>query len=187
MPRADEGKGSADAVTHHSWLVLAYRVPGEPSRLRAAVWRHVKRAGAVYLAHSVAVLPDSEAGERMLRRLCSEIREMGGSSQVLRATALAGELDMVRTVNTARNREYGKIIAASNELFIDIDSRIAAGHCALADLNEFSRGLEKLARWNTKVRAASEFDASLAAPAADTLAKCQSALNHLADCVYRAM
>jgi DNA-binding transcriptional regulator PaaX len=69
------------------WLVLAYRVPGETARLRAALSRRLKRAGAVYLAPSVAVLPDSPAGERLLRRLRSQVRDMGGSAQVLRAEA----------------------------------------------------------------------------------------------------
>ena len=32
-----------------SWLLLIYTVPSQPSRKRAAVWRDVKKAGAVYL------------------------------------------------------------------------------------------------------------------------------------------
>jgi hypothetical protein len=39
-----------------SWLVLVYRVPSEPTRLRAAVWRRLKALGAVYLANSVAIM-----------------------------------------------------------------------------------------------------------------------------------
>jgi len=31
------------------WLLLVYRVPSEPTRLRAAVWRRLKSLGAVYL------------------------------------------------------------------------------------------------------------------------------------------
>jgi DNA-binding transcriptional regulator PaaX len=41
------------------WLMLIYRVPSEPSRLRTAVWRRLKALGAVYVANSVAVLPES--------------------------------------------------------------------------------------------------------------------------------
>ena len=50
-----------------SWLVLAYRVPGETARLRASVWRRLKSAGAVYLANSVAALPAAPSAERLLR------------------------------------------------------------------------------------------------------------------------
>ena len=31
------------------WLILIYRVPSEPTRLRAAVWRRLKELGAIYL------------------------------------------------------------------------------------------------------------------------------------------
>src|SRR5262249_30714465 len=39
------------------WLLLIYRVPPEPTRLRAAVWRRIKSLGAIYLQNSVAALP----------------------------------------------------------------------------------------------------------------------------------
>lgn len=68
---------------HASWLILAYRVPGEPARLRSMVWRRLKAAGAVYLANSVATLPASPAAERVFRRLRSEIAQLGGSAQLL--------------------------------------------------------------------------------------------------------
>ena len=76
-------------VTGGAWLMLVYRVPGEPTRLRATVWRRLKAAGAVYLANSVAVLPESAASERALRKLRAEIEGMGGTGQLLRAEALA--------------------------------------------------------------------------------------------------
>lgn len=106
MPRANEVGKPRATTAHPLWLVLTYRVPSEPTRLRAAVWRRLKRAGAVYLAHSVAVLPDSPASERLLRRLRNEVRDMGGSAQVLRAEARAGEMDVVRQINAARDHEY---------------------------------------------------------------------------------
>ena len=42
-----------------SWLLLIYKVPTEPARQRAAVWRRVKALGAVYLQDGVAALPAS--------------------------------------------------------------------------------------------------------------------------------
>ncbi len=44
---SDEPKGTG-------WLVLVYRVPSEPTRLRATVWRRLKGLGAVYLQNSIA-------------------------------------------------------------------------------------------------------------------------------------
>lgn len=169
-----------------SWLVLAYRVPGETARLRAALSRRLKRAGAVYLAPSVAVLPDSPAGERLLRRLRSQVRDMGGSAQVLRAAALVGGADVIRQFNAARDSEYAQVIAACGDLVTDIKSGIIDGRCTLAELNQCDKKLEKLSRRNAKVRAVDGFGASQAEQAEAALAKCQEAVDDFSACVFRA-
>jgi hypothetical protein len=66
------------------WLMFMYQVPSEPSRLRTAVWRRLKALGAVYAAHSVAVLPESPEAERALRALRAEVGQMGGTAQLVR-------------------------------------------------------------------------------------------------------
>ena len=48
------------------WFVLVYKLPAEPTRLRASVWRKLKAAGAVYLQNGVATLPEDAAGERSM-------------------------------------------------------------------------------------------------------------------------
>ncbi|WP_279580643.1 hypothetical protein [Fodinicola feengrottensis] len=41
---------AAAAVTEsRGWLLLVYKVPSEPTRLRATVWRRLKGMGAIYL------------------------------------------------------------------------------------------------------------------------------------------
>jgi hypothetical protein len=181
---SDRGKPGV-AVAQSSWLVLTYRVPGEPARLRAAVWRRLKRTGAVYLAHSVAVLPDSPVAERSFRLVRSVVRDMGGSAQILRAEAMAGEGDVIRQINAARNDEYAQVIAACNDLLIDIESQVTADRCTLPGLNLRSKQLENLARRSSKVRAVDWFGASQAGPTASVLAKCHDALDEFAECAYR--
>ena len=68
---------------HAAWLILAYRLPAEPGRLKSAVWRRLNAAGAVYLANSVATLPAAPSAERLFRRLRSDISRAGGSAQLL--------------------------------------------------------------------------------------------------------
>src|SRR6516164_5540576 len=58
------------------WLLLIYRVPPEPTRLRSTVWRRIKSLGAIYLQNSVAALPASPTAERSLRKLRREILDM---------------------------------------------------------------------------------------------------------------
>jgi hypothetical protein len=40
-----------------NWFVLIYKLPPEPTRYRASVWRKRRAAGAVYLQNGVAALP----------------------------------------------------------------------------------------------------------------------------------
>ena len=89
---ADESPGAANGGPVQSnpeedpgepgrgWLVLVYRVPREPSRLRATVWRRLRAMGAVYLQSAVAALPWSPETERAMRLLRNEILELGGSA-----------------------------------------------------------------------------------------------------------
>ena len=71
------------------WLLLIYRVPSEPSRLRSTVWRRIKSLGAIYLQNSAAALPASVGTERALRKLRSEILDMGGTAVLMTCTVLA--------------------------------------------------------------------------------------------------
>jgi hypothetical protein len=150
------------------------------------VWRRLKRAGAIYLAHSVAALPASAAAERFLRGLLSDIGGMGGSAQLLRAEALAGEMDVIRLFNAARDREYARIAAGCDEILTDIESLAAAGRCTFAEWEHGGKKLAELARWYEKVRAADAFGASGAEPAAAALVRCRAALDSLAECLDRA-
>ena len=57
-PLCDNGRvANDDQDAGGGWLLLIYRVPSEPSRLRSAVWRRIKSLGAIYLQNSAAALP----------------------------------------------------------------------------------------------------------------------------------
>lgn len=162
-----------------SWLVLAYRVPGEAARLRMSVWRRLKAAGAVYLVNSVAALPAAPAAERLFRRLRSDISRAAGSAQLLRAAPLAGGLDLVQLYNAARDDEYAPIIGGCDQLLGTIGSW-AASRPSPADLSAADRELARLASWHEKVRARDAFGARQAESAGAALAKCTQALDSVA-------
>ena len=89
------------------WLMLMYQVPSELSRLRTAVWRRLEGLGAVYVAHSVAALPDSPQAERALR---AEVAHMGGTAQLVRAEPLIGQADFTAKHSAARDEEDAEVI-----------------------------------------------------------------------------
>jgi hypothetical protein len=131
-----------------SWLVLAYRVPGEAVRLRISVWRRLKAAGAVYLANSVAALPATPAAERLFRRLRSDVSRAGGSAQLLRAGPLAGGRDLIRLYDAAPDDEYAQIVAGCAGLLGTIGAWAVASRPSVASQAACDRELARLTRWN---------------------------------------
>lgn len=168
------------------WLLLVYRVPGEPTRLRAAVWRRLKSLGAIYLQNSVAALPVTVGGDRALRALRNEIVEqMGGTAQLLMAQALVGDADITEAFNTARDEEYNEIVQRCQDFLRSIQENIDGNHYTYAALEEHDDGLTKLRRWTDKVRARDALGAAGAARADDMIAQCAQALNDYAERVYQ--
>lgn len=164
----------------HPWHILTYRVPGEPTRLRATVWRRLKSAGAVYLAGSVAVLPASPSAERLLRRVRVEITGMGGSAQLLLAEAVAGEAGLIQQFNSARDEEYSRVIVACEDLRREIGCWAAAGCGTVADLDRAGRQFARLVRQHAEVTARDAFGAGQAHTAGAAVTRLHGALDGFA-------
>lgn len=169
-----------------TWLVLVYRVPTEPTRLRATVWRRVKALGAVYLQNSVVVLPESPSTSRSLRALREEVVTMGGSAQLLRSTALAGESDVVAALNQARNEEYGEVVGRCRDFLVEIEIETAGQNFTYAELEEEEEDLTKLTSWLGKIVDRDTVGADGRAAAAQALARCVTALEGFSERVYAA-
>jgi hypothetical protein len=168
------------------WLVLVYRIPSEPTRLRAAVWRRLKSAGAIYLQNSVAALPAGTAAERAMRKLRQEIVEMGGTAQLLAAGPLVGGEDLVAAFNAARDDEYEEIVDRCRDFLAEIDKETAARHFTFGELEENDEDLAKLRRWFEKVAARDVLAARGRSAATEALARCATALDGFAAEVYQA-
>src|ERR1700744_200664 len=143
-PAAGEPAGSG-------WLLLIYRVPPEPTRLRSTVWRRIKSLGAIYLQNSVAALPASPANERSLRKLRREIVDMSGTAILLTAGALAGEAEVRGAFLTARNEEYAEIIDKGEDFLRQVQKEYDENHFTYAELEENEEDLVKLKNWFAKI------------------------------------
>jgi len=165
-------------------LLLVYRVPSEPTRLRAAVWRRLKSLGAVYLQNSAAALPAGEGAERALRRLRYEIGEMQGSAVLLSCTALVGGRDVSALFRTARDGEYEEILDKCVDFHAGLEKEYAAEHFTFGELEENEVELVKLRNWCAKVQERDVFGAPKRQPALEALEACQRALDAYAARVY---
>jgi hypothetical protein len=64
------------------WVLLAYRLPREPSGSRVTLWRKLRRLGVVQLLDGLVALPaDARTGEQS-EWLADEVLEAGGESMV---------------------------------------------------------------------------------------------------------
>jgi ChrB-like protein len=170
-----------------SWLVLIYRVPSEPTRHRAMLWRRLRNLGAVYLQHSAVALPHTDDHERALRALRAEIvQKMAGKAYLLSATAMAGEADIVATLNAARDDEYDEILDKCVDFHAGLAKEVAAEHFTYGELEENEEDLAKLMRWYDKVKARDSLQAGRRADVDKALQDCARALEEFAAQVYAA-
>lgn len=68
------------------WVILVYKIPSQPTRLRAQIWRHLQRIGARYLQDSVSITPATGELAENMQWIADEIQEFGGDAVVFRAT-----------------------------------------------------------------------------------------------------
>ena len=64
------------------WVLLAYRLPREPSTPRIALWRRLRRLGAAQLGDGLVALPADDRTREQLEWLAGEVEESGGEATV---------------------------------------------------------------------------------------------------------
>jgi DNA-binding transcriptional regulator PaaX len=185
MPTPDTREEPVEPAREQvSWLLLIYRVPSEPTRLRAAVWRRLKSLGAIYLQNSAAALPASPAGERALRKLRHEILEMSGTAVLMSCAVLSGQQEVLSAFHAARDDEYEEIVDKCHDFHAQLEKEYAANHFTYAELEENEEDLNKLRNWFAKVANRDVFGAPGNATAAEALKTCEAALEKYANRVY---
>ena len=171
------------------WLVLVVRVPAEPSRHRVAVWRELRRAGAVPLGQGCWAVPDvPAAGDRIAR--ATELAARGDGEVVVLQAAGRGQADAARLeqlFTEARQAEWAEFLADCGKFSAEIDSEIGKVKFTLAELEEEEQSLDRLRRWHRELAARDVFGAPGAAEAAVQLKHCAERLADYTDRVFRAV
>jgi hypothetical protein len=174
----------SDTEDADGWLLLIYRVPPEPTRLRSTVWRRIKSLGAIYLQNSVAALPATPATERSLRKLRREILDMAGTAILLHSTVLAGEAEVRNAFQAARDDEYEEIVDRCQDFLRQVQKEYTENHFTYAELEENEVDLVKLRNWLAKVADRDVFGADGRAGAEKGLVECEQSLEAYAARVF---
>jgi hypothetical protein len=64
------------------WILISYRIPREPSTKRIAIWRRLRRLGALQIGEGVAALPLNAQSREQFDWIASEVEDSGGEAIV---------------------------------------------------------------------------------------------------------
>jgi hypothetical protein len=94
------------------WVLLAYRLPREPSTPRIGVWRRLERLGVARLGDGLVALPADARTREQVDWLAEEILEAGGTATVWLATpgSAGQERAIAAAMRAARAAEYQAVI-----------------------------------------------------------------------------
>jgi hypothetical protein len=171
------------------WLVLVVRVPAEPSRHRVAVWRELRRVGAVSLGQGAWIVPDAPVFADGVARAIELAQRGDGEVVVLNASG-RGEPDVARLealFTAERHDEWAEFISECTKFDAEIAKEIRNGKFTLAELEEEEQSLERLRRWHRELAARDVFGAPNAAEAAHQLKHCTERLAEYTELVFTAL
>jgi hypothetical protein len=144
------------------WVLLAYRLPREPSTPRSSLWRKLRRLGAAQVLDALAALPLDARNREQLEWLADEVVDAGGEASIW-----VGELD-----SSAQERELAGRMADA----VAADYRALIADAAAAreqPAGQRRRTLGRLRRELRRIRARDYFpppERELAQRAVDELA-----------------
>jgi hypothetical protein len=170
-------------------LVLLVRVPAQPSRHRVAVWRELRRVGAVSLGQGSWAVPDVAVFTEGIARAV-ELAERGDGEVVVLCAVGRHERDAarMRELFTAdRAAEWSEFLADCAKFDAEIDKELRIQKLTLAELEEEEQSLERLRRWYRDIRTRDVFGAPDAGEAEQRLKHCTERLEHYAEQVFTAL
>ena len=140
-------------ITATSWLLLLFSLPTSRNTERVAVWRRLKKLGAVQIKTSTYLLPDETAQYEQFQWLAQQIRDYGGDSTLVRAQEIEGltKEKLIAMFNDARAKDYGEL-RKSLQGFI--------GRRKKMDAETAAAELERLTRQFREIREVDFFDSA---------------------------
>jgi Protein ChrB, N-terminal len=96
-----------------AWVLLAYRLPREPSGPRVTVWRKLRRLGAVQVLDGLVALPADARTREQLEWLADEVLEAGGEASVWlgRLGSAAQERALAQRMAEVVEADYRAVVA----------------------------------------------------------------------------
>ena len=158
-----------------TWLLLIYTVPAQPSRKRAAIWRDIKRAGAVYLRDGVCALPETPSATKALKAIGDKVQEFGGRASLAQGVQLdqRNADALFAAARSARRLEYFELTSELQGFLLHVREELEHRHFSNSELDELEGDLKKLRQWAVQI-ATRDFAASTPAAVEELIERCES-------------
>jgi hypothetical protein len=159
------------------WVVLIVRLAAQPSRHRVAVWRELRRIGALSLGQGAWALPDLPGFGDGIQRVTELARRGNGDVVALESTGRAEQDDdrLREWFTTARHEEWREFLSGCAEFDAMLDGDVQR---TPAELDDEEHGLERLRRWFRELKARDVFGCPAADEAEERLDYCAERLEN---------
>jgi hypothetical protein len=170
-------------------VVLIPRLPSEPSRHRVAVWRELRRAGAIQLGQGSWALPGAPSFTDAVQKLVELVGRNDGDVFVLHASAgdEATNERLRALYDDARRAEWDEFGSECGKCTAELQREIDKKKFTLAELDEEEQNVDRLRRWHRELRVRDLFDAVPIEETQHRLDACVAELDRFTTLVYQAV
>lgn len=169
------------------WRVVTYRLAADASRHRVAVWRELRRAGALPLQSAPWAVRGGNGFDGAVGRAAALVERAGGQAfvlDVMPSEAAGRQLEGLFTAE--RQAEWDEFATGCGKALAELAEWTKTARFTLAQLDEEETSRERLRRWFRELRARDLFEAPGGEAAEVRLAECAAALEEYAGRVYQA-
>jgi hypothetical protein len=175
------------SMRYISWRILTYRLTVEQSKHRVAIWRELRRVGALALQQATWAIPPGDAFDSGLTRAIKLVERSGGRPllfSVVPDDTTSATLEELYTAE--REAEWLEFLSECDKAEAELHREIDQRKFTLAELDEEEQNIDRLRRWQRELRAKDLFGAPSAAPAEQRFRDCASLLETFAAHVFEA-
>jgi hypothetical protein len=152
-----------------------------------AVWRELRKGGALSLQPATWALPTGSPFDATLERAVALVERAEGQPLVFDVAPTGDATAALEELFTAeREAEWAEFVAECAKFEAELAHEIAIEKFTLAELDEEEQNLDRLRRWWRELRTRDLFGAPSAAVAEGRLKECAEALEDFAQRVFDA-
>jgi hypothetical protein len=106
----------SEVAAKRLWVLLAYRLPREPSTPRIAIWRRLRQLGAVQIGDGLVALPLDVRSREQLEWVAGEIEAADGEASVWisEPTTARQHRELAARMREAAAADYRMVIEAAD-------------------------------------------------------------------------